>query len=77
MREGRRGMRRLQTGVAIEGMDELHKKLNDVLPREARNILRRTTLKIASSVRNKVRQRAPVDTGKLKRSIKSKRDKGT
>lgn len=64
-------------GVRIEGMDELKAKLTDVLPREARNILRRTTLKIASDVRDKVRQRSPVDTGNLKRSIKSKRDKGT
>ena len=64
-------------GVEIEGMDELQKTLQQVMPREARNILRRTTLKIASAVRDKVRQRAPVDTGNLKRSIKSKRDKGT
>lgn len=64
-------------GVKIEGMDELQATLKDVLPREARNILRRTTLKIASQVRDVVRQRAPVDTGNLKKSIKSKRDKGT
>lgn len=64
-------------GVKIEGMDELQATLKDVLPREARNILRRTTLKIASNVRDVVRQRSPVDTGNLKKSIKSKRDKGT
>lgn len=65
------------SGVKIEGLDELKKTLTGVMPREATNILRRTTLKIASAVRDEVRKKAPVRTGKLRRSIKSKRDRGT
>lgn len=64
-------------GIKIEGMEQLQATLKQVMPREARNILRRTTLKIASDIRDKVRARSPVHTGNLKRSIKSKRDKGT
>ena len=64
-------------GVKIEGLEELRETLEQTMPREAKNILRRTTLKIASTVRNEVRKKAPVDTGNLRRSIKSKRDRGT
>lgn len=65
------------SGVKIEGLEELKKTLQDVMPREATNILRRTTLTIASAVRDEVRTKAPVNTGALRRAIKSKRDRGT
>lgn len=64
-------------GVKIEGLEELRETLEKTMPREARNILRRTTLKIASTLRNEIREKAPVYTGNLRRSIKSKRDRGT
>jgi HK97 gp10 family phage protein len=60
----------------IEGMEDLMATLKTVLPREARNITRRTVVKIAAEVRNDIRQNAPKDTGELKKSIKSKRDRG-
>ena len=64
-------------GVKIEGLEELRETLEKTMPREARNILRRTTLKIASTLRDEIRKKAPVYTGNLRRSIKSKRDRGT
>ena len=64
-------------GVKIEGLEELRETLEKTMPREAKNILRRTTLKIASTLRDEVRKKAPVYTGNLRRSIKSKRDRGT
>jgi|SRR5690606_1646059 len=64
-------------GVKIEGLEELRETLEKTMPREAKNILRRTTLKIASTLRNEIREKAPVYTGNLRRSIKSKRDRGT
>src|SRR5690606_36693845 len=64
-------------GVKIEGLEELRETLEKTMPREAKNILRRTTLKIASSVRDEVRKAAPVHTGNLRRSIKSMRYRGS
>ena len=64
-------------GVKIEGLEELRETLEKTMPREAKNILRRTTLKIASTLRDEIRKKAPVYTGNLRRSIKSKRDRGT
>lgn len=64
-------------GVKIEGLEELRETLEKTMPREAKNILRRTKLKIASTLRNEIREKAPVYTGNLRRSIKSKRDRGT
>jgi HK97 gp10 family phage protein len=67
----------LVKGVKIEGMKEAQEMLKGVMPREARNIMRRTTFKVAGVVRQEIRDKAPVLTGNLKRSIKAKRDRGT
>ena len=64
------------TGVTIEGAKELKKTLKDVSPAEGARIGRRTVTRIAREVRDAVRQRAPVQTGSLRRSIKSKRTRG-
>lgn len=63
--------------VEVEGLEDLRKMLGDVLPREARNILRRTTSDIAGEARRRVKAAAPVATGRLKKSIKSRRNRGT
>jgi len=63
--------------VKIHGLSDLQATLETLMPREAKNILRRTTLKIASTLRDEIRKKAPVYTGNLRRSIKSKRDRGT
>lgn len=62
--------------VTIEGADVLKKTLKDVSPAEGSRIGRRTVTRIAREVRDDVRQRAPVQTGNLRRSIKSKRTRG-
>jgi HK97 gp10 family phage protein len=64
-------------GVSIEGMEDLQETLKTVMPREAKNILRRTTFAVATTVRDKVKARAPKKTGALMKSIKAKRNKGT
>lgn len=63
--------------VKIHGLSDLQKTLNTLMPREATNVLRRTTYGIATKVRDQVKERAPVQSGALKRSIKAKRNKGT
>jgi HK97 gp10 family phage protein len=61
--------------MEIKGIEEVADLLLTVTPRESRNILRRTTVTIARTVRDEVRKRAPVGpTGNLQRSIKSKRN---
>lgn len=63
------------THFEIEGMADLEKKLLEVMPREALNISRRTATKLAAEVRKEIKSKTPEDTGNLKKSIKSKRDK--
>lgn len=64
-------------GVKIEGLEELRETLEKTMPREAKNILRRTTYGIATKIRDQVKERAPAKTGALKRSIKAKRNRDT
>jgi HK97 gp10 family phage protein len=63
--------------ITVEGIDELLHLLGDVTPKQARNIARSTVHAIAGVVRNQVRRHAPVDTGKLKKSIVTIRRRGT
>ena len=65
-----------RAATRIDGLDELRKTLRDVSPAEGARIGRRTVTRIAREVRDAVRQRAPVQTGSLRRSIKSKRTRG-
>lgn len=64
-------------GMAIEGMEELVQTLNDFMPREARNLARSVVHASAGKVRNRMRQRAPKDTGTLRKAITTKRGRGT
>lgn len=63
--------------VHVEGMEFLREQLEGFLPRESIAILRRTTVRIAASVRDGIRERAPVLTKTLRKAIVSKRDRGT
>jgi HK97 gp10 family phage protein len=67
----------VKNGARIIGLEDLQETLLQVMPREAKNILRRTTYQLATKVRDGVKAKAPVHTGNLKRSIKAKRDRGT
>lgn len=63
--------------VKLIGMDDLQETLKEVTPREAKNILRRTTFGLAGVVTEKIKARAPRRTGKYRKSIKRKRNRGT
>ena len=65
-----------RSATRIDGIDELRKTLRDVSPAEGTRIARRTVTRIAREVRDATRNRAPVDSGSLRRSIKSKRSRG-
>lgn len=66
-----------RTSVQISGIDELHEMLRDVMPNQARNILRSTVQGVASDVAKQMRQRAPKDQGVLRKAIKAKRRRGS
>jgi HK97 gp10 family phage protein len=65
------------SGVKLIGMEDLQETLKEIMPREAKNILRRTTFGLAGVVTEKIKARAPRRTGKYKKSIKRKRNRGT
>lgn len=65
------------SGVNLVGMEDLQETLTTVTPREAKNILRRTTYALAGVVADKIKARAPRRTGKYARAIKRKRNRGT
>ena len=60
----------------LEGLEEVQDALSSVAPKEARRVLQRTVASIAKSVRTDARAAAPVRTRRLRKAIKSKRDKG-
>jgi len=62
--------------LRIEGIRELKETLKTVSPAEGRRIARRTVTRVARQVRDSARERAPVQTGNLKRSVKSRRAQG-
>ncbi len=64
-------------GAMVQGMDFVREQLEDFLPRESVAIMRRTTVKIAASVRNDIRLHAPRQSGTLRRAVISKRRRGT
>jgi len=63
-------------GVHLQGLEDVQRALEVVTPRESKNILRRTTLRVAQQVRDQVKEKTPVKTGNLKRAIKAKRGRG-
>lgn len=67
----------MKSGARVIGMEDVQDMLLNVTPREAKNILRRTTLSLAGRVRDRLKDLVPVDEGDLKRSIKAKRNRGT
>ena len=66
-----------RTSVQISGIDELHDMLREVMPNQARNILRSTVQGVASQVTKEMRKRAPKDEGVLRKAIKAKRRRGS
>ena len=64
-------------GISIEGLESLSKTLNNVLPREAKQLARGTVGSIASAIRKDLASAAPKRTGAMKRSFFVKRNRGT
>jgi HK97 gp10 family phage protein len=61
-------------GFKIEGLEELQKTLDEVVPNVAFNLLRATTLAVSQKVAKRVRAAAPHGgDGTLKKAIKAKR----
>ena len=67
----------MKVTFGVDGMEEVQDALSSIAPREARRVLQRTTAKIAADIRTDARAAAPVRTKRLRKAIKSKRDKGT
>ena len=61
--------------MEILGVDAVTETLKQVSPREGKGIARRTITKVAASVRDDMRQRAPHDEGTLRKAIKSRRSR--
>jgi HK97 gp10 family phage protein len=62
--------------MKLQGADELLKAMRQVEPKLRKKHLRRAVTQGAAQVRNEVRRRAPVNTGRLKRNIISKGRRG-
>lgn len=62
-------------GVSVVGDKEVMDILNSIAPKEARNLARSTIHGIATRITKGAKQRVKVDSGKLKKSIYTKRDK--
>ena len=69
--------RKTSTGIQIDGLDEFHSMLREVMPHQARNILRATVQGVASDVAKQMRKRAPKNEGDLRKAIKAKRRRGS
>ena len=61
-------------GIDIDGMSELNAMLDDIAPREARNLNRAVIHGIAATIAKDAKANAPKgDSGNLKKAIKAKR----
>lgn len=65
----------VQSGIKIDGMDELKEVLDLLAPRVANNLMRATVHGIASTIAKDAKARAPKDSGDLRKAIKAKQRK--
>jgi HK97 gp10 family phage protein len=63
--------------VTITGIADVNRALNEVGPKEGRNLIRATVQDIAQQLAKSAKKNAPSDGGALKAGIKAKRDKTT
>ena len=61
----------------ITGIDDVNRTLQEIAPREAKNLMRVTVHDIASQIAKAAAQKAPSDEGDLKKGIKTKREPGS
>ena len=63
----------VQSGISIDGLDELSQVLDQMAPKAARNLMRSTIHGVASEIAKDAKRKAPKDEGTLRRAIKAKR----
>ena len=63
------------SGISIDGLDEIKYTLETLAPREARNLMRATVHGIAGQIAKTAKTKAPRGDGTLKKAIKPKRRK--
>lgn len=56
--------------VKIDGLDDIREQLKDVGVREGRNLMRATVRSVAVRIQRSAAEKAPVDEGDMKRSLK-------
>lgn len=59
----------------ISGVEEIQNILEEVAPKHARNLMRATMHGVASEITKRAKKRVRVDSGNLKKAIKTKRKK--
>jgi HK97 gp10 family phage protein len=62
--------------MELVGVKELQKVLEDFAPRTAGNLMRTVIHGVATDITKESKKRVPVNTGTLKRSLKTKRRRG-
>lgn len=68
-------MSRLNSVIQIEGLEDLQKMFDTILIKEAQNLNRAVIHGIASTIAKSARQKAPLDTGRLRKAIGAHRQK--
>lgn len=63
----------MRIDTTLTGVDDVARVLEQIGPREAKNIMRATVGDMAAGIRKDAKQEAPVADGDLKRAIKVKR----
>lgn len=63
----------VKTTIVIEGLQELAETLTDLAPNQVANILRASVHGIAGKIRDRMKEKVPVRTGRLRDSIKAYR----
>ncbi|MGB1388626.1 MAG: HK97 gp10 family phage protein [Paracoccaceae bacterium] len=61
----------------IIGIADVNRTLQEIAPREAKNLLRATVLDIAKQLATSAKKYTPSDEGDLERGIKPKRERGS
>lgn len=68
----------MKVDFQITGIADINRTLKEIAPREARNLMRTTVQDIATQLAKSGSANAPDgNTGKLKKGIKAKRERGT
>ncbi|WP_339064721.1 HK97-gp10 family putative phage morphogenesis protein [Teredinibacter turnerae] len=67
--------RKKAQGVVVEGVDDIVKLFNQLIPKDARNLARAVNQGVAAELAKEVRKAAPKRAGVLKKAVAAKRQK--